>query len=151
LNQTQPPADAGESFALTGEVLERADPDAPKPKPKRHASKLLPDDPAFREWFAQYPRRVAKDSAAKAYQKAIDRIARERGITPAEAHGWLVEVTRRFAGSKKGRMGEYCPYPATWLNAGRYDDDPREWELERGGQGWASDVFDASKIVPDDF
>jgi hypothetical protein len=73
---------------------------------------------AFESWWAAYPRKVGKTAAFKAYQRAVPHLAPER----------LLEVTKRFASSPAGRAGIYTPHPASWLNAGRYNDDPAEWQ-----------------------
>ena len=77
----------------------------------------------FEAWWAVYPRRVQKAAAAKAYQQAL---RRTDAVT-------LLEATRVFAVSPKGQ-GEFCPYPSTWLNQSRWEDDQREWQEARGGK-----------------
>lgn len=92
---------------------------------------------AFEAWYAVYPRHVGKDKAAAAYGRAIQRIASARGLSATDAHLWLLSVTQVFAASPAGRSSEspgdlkYVPYPATWLNAGRFNDDQSEWRLAR--------------------
>lgn len=71
----------------------------------------------FNEWWQAYPRKSAKGAALKAYRSAI------KIIPPDE----LLAITKTFAASDKGRAGTYCPYPATWLNAQRWTDDPATW------------------------
>jgi hypothetical protein len=71
----------------------------------------------FEEWYLTYPKRCAKAAAAAAYAKAI------KAIEPKT----LLDITKQFAASDKGN-GEYCPNPATWLNQGRWDDDPASWQ-----------------------
>lgn len=78
---------------------------------------------AFEQWYAAYPRRVGKGAAFRAYQQAVAAV----GARVEDADGYLLERARLFAGSPAGRAGQYTPYPATWLNAGRYDDDLAEW------------------------
>jgi hypothetical protein len=70
----------------------------------------------FEAWYLAYPRRVAKGAAAKAYAKAAAAVGHEK----------LLEAVTLFAASEEANS-EYCPHPATWLNADRYDDDPAEW------------------------
>jgi hypothetical protein len=38
----------------------------------------------------------------------------------------LVERMQAFSASPKA-LSRFCPHPSTWLNEGRYDDDPRTW------------------------
>jgi hypothetical protein len=83
---------------------------------------------AFESWYFTYPRKVGKQAASAAYGRAIGRIASARGISRQEAHAALLETTLRYAASPAGTAGKYTPHPATWLNDGRYDDDPAEWK-----------------------
>jgi len=86
----------------------------------------------FGEWYEVYPRKVAKDDAEKKFAKALSAIATKRRLTLPEAAAWLIERTMQFAESDKAK-GEFCPHPATWLNQGRYNDDPKEW-VKRGSR-----------------
>lgn len=81
-------------------------------------------DVGFDQWWSVYPRKVGKGAAQKSYEKAISHIRATRTDDP---HAWLLDVTREFAASDKGRSGEFCPHPATWLNQHRYDDDTSTW------------------------
>jgi hypothetical protein len=82
----------------------------------------------FDRWYAAYPAKVGKADARKAFEKAYNVVlARE---PPKNTLDWLIEVTKRFAESPSGRAGKFCPYPATWLNAARYDDDPQAWNRD---------------------
>ena len=78
-------------------------------------------DEDFAEWWKAYPRKVGKARALKAYRNAIKK------IEPAE----LLRITKLFADTPKGK-GDYCPYPATWLNDERWTDDPAEWQRDGG-------------------
>jgi hypothetical protein len=82
----------------------------------------------FDSWWKLYPRKVGKAEAAKVFPKVLAKIATER----CDAFDWLCEVTRVFAESPAGNAGKYTPHPASWLNAGRYDDDQREWHRDGG-------------------
>ena len=85
-----------------------------------------PDEDAFAVWWAHYPRKVGKQAARRAYIQARRRITQETGCTPAEARRRLLEAVQLFARTPKA-TGPYCPHAATWLNQGRYEDDPAEW------------------------
>jgi hypothetical protein len=71
---------------------------------------------AFEQWWAAYPRRVAKKHAFKCFERL-----RKSDELPFEV---LMSATAYFARTCVGREMKYIPHPATWLNAGRYDDDP---------------------------
>ena len=89
-------------------------------------ARSLSADTAFSTWWASYPRKVAKQAARKAWEKAVKEIT-SAGGTLDEARGRLQRAVDQFAKSDKAR-GDFCPYPATWLNQGRYDDDPAAWQ-----------------------
>tara|TARA_Y100000310_G_scaffold216555_1_gene217574 strand:- start:71 stop:352 length:282 start_codon:yes stop_codon:yes gene_type:complete len=63
-----------------------------------------------------------------AIEKAIVRIAVERGTTCTVAATWLLAKVRDYAASPAGQRGEYTPHPSTWMNQERYTDDPNEWK-----------------------
>jgi hypothetical protein len=67
----------------------------------------------FDEWYSAYPKKVAKEAAAKAYAKAI------KSIDPDEL---LAASLPRLAELAK-REPRYIPHPATWLNSGGWQDD----------------------------
>lgn len=69
----------------------------------------------FAEFWSIYPRHVAKQSALKAYNQA-----RQRGVS----HEDIIAGARQFADECRGREQRWIAHPATWLNAGRWDDEP---------------------------
>jgi hypothetical protein len=71
----------------------------------------------FTDFWTAYPRKLQKGAAWKAYQAAC------RRAKPGE----ILEACRMFSKSPQGK-GEYCPYPATWLNGSCWEDDPKEWQ-----------------------
>jgi hypothetical protein len=76
-----------------------------------------------------YPRHLEPKRAKTAIERALMRIEGEK---PAE---YLLERTRKFADSEAGRQGAYTPYPASWFNGSRYNDDEKEWDrVGRRGQ-----------------
>lgn len=71
-----------------------------------------PDPPGFAEFYAAYPRKQARQAAAKAYAKA-------RRIASAETLQRGAERLR----DDPTRDPAFTPYPASWLNDGRWDDE----------------------------
>ena len=90
-------------------------------------ARVDPDRDAFEEWWRHYPRKVGKQAAFRAYVNARKRICKERKCAPSEARSLLLQACIAFSQSAKARS-EFCPHPGTWLNQGRYDDDPAEWD-----------------------
>lgn len=66
----------------------------------------------FEDWWREYPKKVGKDAARKSYDHA-----RRRGATDAD----LIAALHRQQWPQDPR---FIPNPATWLNQGRWQDDP---------------------------
>lgn len=71
---------------------------------------------SFDEFWAVFPsgRKKAKDAARKAFAKAAGRV-------PV---GVILEGVRRYAADPNLPEPEFRPMPSTWLNQGRWDDEP---------------------------
>lgn len=69
----------------------------------------------FEMFWDEYPHRAGKLAAQRAYEKA------RRGGATAEA---IVLGVRRYARMKP--VWQSWAHPATWLNAGRWMDEPSE-------------------------
>lgn len=89
--------------------------------PRRASRSRPPDSSAFDRFWNAYPRRVAKDDARKAWAKAISRADPEQIIAAAE----------RFR-DDPARDPQFTAHPATWLNGGRWADDPLPRGSPRG-------------------
>ncbi len=86
----------------------------PDPKPKRPA----PDaDPQFVKFWSAYPRKASKPDAAKAFAK----IGPDE-TTLAAMLAALVWQTKSEQWQRDA--GKFVPYPATWLNGRRWEDEP---------------------------
>lgn len=71
----------------------------------------------FETFYKAYPRHTGRAAAEKAFAKALR-------VAPAER---IVAGARRFAADPNlppREEARFIPHPATWLNAGRWDDDP---------------------------
>lgn len=65
----------------------------------------------FDEFWAAYPRKVSKDAARRAWRSAL------RRATPS----LILDRLRAYPFSPDP---QYIPHPSTWLNGGRWADDP---------------------------
>ena len=74
------------------------------------------EDLAAEEIYQAYPRKVAKADALKAIRRAM----KDSPVTD------LLEITKLFAASQTPGS-PYTPYPASWFNGRRYEDDPSAW------------------------
>lgn len=77
---------------------------------------------AFEEFWAAYPKKVGKKDAFKAFQK----------VHAAERH-LLVPAVEMQKQSRQWQAegGRFIPNPSTWLNQGRWLDEPQKEEPER--------------------
>ena len=73
----------------------------------------------FEEFWAIYPRRVAKQAAIKAYRKAL------KLATAAD----IIAGARRYAAERQGQDMAYTKHPGTWLNGGCWADYERPPEV----------------------
>ncbi|WP_282795154.1 hypothetical protein [Streptomyces sp. CC224B] len=75
-----------------------------------------PTPEGFDDFWAAYPRRVAKGAARNAWARAL-----KRGADPAA----ITAAATRHAAQWRAAHTEprFIPYPATWLNSERYDDE----------------------------
>ncbi len=74
----------------------------------------------FLEWWEHWPKKVQKEKALKAWKAACRKVGPER----------LLAAVQQYAQSQQAQGDhQFIPYPASWLNAGAYDDDPREWNV----------------------
>lgn len=81
-------------------------------------SKKTPSSPAtpsmeFDTFWAQYPRKIGKEAARRAFAKAMKKTTAEKIAAGVEA--LRIQVA--------GKDQQFTPHPATWLNAGRWDDE----------------------------
>ena len=74
------------------------------------------DDPGFQAFWSVYPKKEAKVSALKAFEK----INPDRGLLP-QMIGAIEE--RRKTEQWQKDSGQFIPNPATWLNQRRWEDD----------------------------
>ena len=77
------------------------------------AAPSMPTPPNFDAFWDEYPRRVGKQAAIKAWTKAV------KHTTPAA----ILDGALRLA-QDPNREDQFTPHPATWLNEGRWEDDP---------------------------
>ncbi len=69
---------------------------------------------AFDLFWKVYPLKVGKAAAKKAWDKAV---------AEAGDQDWIINGASRYA-QDPNRHPSYTAYPATWLNAGRWADEP---------------------------
>lgn len=80
---------------------------------------VLQSTEGFEDWWNHYPKKVGKQAALRSYLKAV------KVVDPVCVLAGLL-AQEKFLSEQRTRG--YCPDPATWLNAGRWDDEvtPRQ-------------------------
>lgn len=68
----------------------------------------------FDQFWREYPRKVGKGAARKAFLKAIR-------VAPFER---ILAGLERYKAEISGREMRYVAHPASWLNGERWDDEP---------------------------
>ncbi len=105
---------SSESVRLPRPVPSR--PSVPNGTPEETSSPATPPrtttPPGFDEFWDEYPRRVGKQAAIKAWMKAV------KHTTPAALLGGVLRLAQ-----DPNREDQFTPHPATWLNEGRWEDD----------------------------
>ena len=99
-----------DSVAGTGEQGNRGTGEEETSSP---AAPSMPTPPGFDAFWDEYPRRVGKQAAIKAWMKAVKR------TTPSAILGGALRLAQ-----DPNREDQFTPHPATWLNEGRWEDDP---------------------------
>jgi Helix-turn-helix domain len=101
----------------TGRILGPATSDystAPMVAATTRRSAAMVADVGFEQFWTHWPRKVAKRAAAKAWAQAI------RRATPAD----IIEGVRRYVADPNLPEPSFIPYPASWLSADRWLDEP---------------------------
>jgi hypothetical protein len=85
-------------------------------KRKKKSSAPQRECEGFRKWYAIYPKKKAPKDAERAYAKVI--------ASGEVSESELLQKTEAFAAAWQSKNLQFCPYPASWLNAGSYADEP---------------------------
>lgn len=90
---------------------------------------------AFDEFWEIYPRKVGKVDAEKAFAKAC-RLAEPETILAG---------ARKYA-ADKNRIPIYTAHPSTWLNQGRWGDEPIPDRQAQTAPTWSPPAFDHREL-----
>jgi Helix-turn-helix domain len=88
-----------------------------RPQNARKKAKPKASDATFEGWWKQYPRRVAKGAAEKAYS----RIVGSGEASVAE----LMAGALRYAAERTGQDPQFTKHPSTWLAGACWADEPQ--------------------------
>lgn len=78
------------------------------------AAKPPSEPPTFLAFWQAYPKRVGRKAAVTAYQRAL------KTTDPTT----LLTAATRYANETRGIEARFIAHPQTWLNQGRWDDEP---------------------------
>jgi len=97
---------------------------------KKTPSSTATPSKEFDLFWIQYPRKVGKEAARKAFAKAMKKTTADKVLSAVE------DLRIRVAGKDQ----QFTPHPATWLNEGRWDDETTQPMLSvvPAGYGWAN-------------
>ena len=87
--------------------------------------KTLPLDEGFQRFWSAYPRKVSKSCCKKAWQR----------INPCPALTEIIlSAVEAHKETKQWQDKQYIPYPSTWLNQKRWEDELEEKSDDPGDQ-----------------
>ena len=90
-----------------------------KPEPKK--TPKVNKDADFEIFWSAYPKKKSKETARKAFEKAIKKTDLQTILDAVEK--------QKTTSDWMDHGGQYVPYPATWLNAGAWEDEIKEEEV----------------------
>jgi hypothetical protein len=118
-------------MALDMPLFGESAPPEEKPEPKPKLLSAL--DQGFLAFWAIYPRRVAKAAARKAWGHLKP--------SPALLATIIADVTRKRSSTQWCREnGQFVPYPATYINGRRWEDEDQRSNASSGERYDAEDA-----------
>lgn len=94
--------------------------DPPHAPPQAAGESVVPVEtypPEFEAFWKAYPRKVGKLAALRAYRRAVK-------LMGPEPHPRLLAAAVRYAKACAGKEEQYIAHAQTWLNQGRWGDEP---------------------------
>lgn len=107
---------------------------APKPKGGKASERY------FNEFWAEYPKKRSKQAAINAWK----RLAPDKELY-AKIMAALTEQKNSAEWQREG--GRFIPYPATWLNAGCWDDEVAAVQSDSGNSEHSEHSYDLNKLL----
>lgn len=106
-------------------------------KQRRSKSSLIYSFEFLTIWEKNIWKCVGKPKAYKSFQKSLEVIKQEKNCREDQAVEFLADAIEEFKSSPAGRDGglfdDYTsPHPASWLNAQRFFDDRKNWQVTNG-------------------
>jgi uncharacterized protein YdaU (DUF1376 family) len=120
--------DTNDATAMPNECHGNAPTPTPTPKGKEIGKPISSAHDGFDEFWQAVPRKIAKPKAQEAFAKALRK-------TDA---GTIIAAMRRYAEARMGEEPKYTAHPASWLDAGRWTDEPdpqKQLQITGGNHG----------------
>ncbi len=125
--------------AVDHAVFHLFDGDASEPVPEQPAGKSRTKRTTWpaetiNQIYCQYPRHEKPADARRAINKALATIAARHDVPDAAV--WLLARVQQYAASREVLEVEhpkFVPYPASWMRAERFDEDPATWNHAGAG------------------
>ena len=116
-----------QSAASCGELPPESESN-PNTNPNTNPNPTRAQNAAFDAFWSAYPRKSGKEAA----RKAFSRVSVDLGTLLSAIEAQKKTMQWRRDG------GQYIPYPATWLNQGRWEDEPDVgYDPDSGGLSFA--------------
>lgn len=122
---------SGDLFAVvcgkSGKPSDKTRADAVPVRDTRNDAAWIPGK--FGEFWEQYPKKVAKSDAMKAFAKIVKAqpdVGKFMSVTMASLAYWKTQD------QWKKDNGKFIPYPASWLNAGHWNDCAEDVDINPG-------------------
>lgn len=89
----------------------------------------------FNKFYEEYPRKVKKQDVLKWFKK---------NKPSNELFSSMMNSLEQFRGSESWQKdgGQYIPYPSTWLNQKRWEDET----VERGGMNDFTELMEKARL-----
>jgi hypothetical protein len=104
-------------------------------KPLSPSVSELPIAEGFEQFYATYPRHVARADAEKAWRQVVK---------PEEVPAILARIEINKLGEWKEKEKRFIPYPASWLRGRRWNDEIEKGEKLNGKQSSVGDRMRAT-------
>jgi len=108
--------DVCRSLSIQAEAEAEAEAEQTKPKAGKAKSTTFIIPPGFEAFWSAYPRKIGKRAAMTAWARLKVNGSFDKVLAAVE------QQKRSEQWQKDG--GQFIPHPATWLNQGRWDDEP---------------------------
>jgi hypothetical protein len=123
--------------ATTGAELAPLEAGAATAAPERSTKTKNAEPEGFADFYTAYPRHKDRQEASKAYARAIRQGATCTGLLGAA-------VAFRQASERNGTEQRFIPLPSTWLNKGRWKEDPEILEPQKSRRQQETDAWRAN-------